>query len=219
MTTRPAYPDSTEPFFIPGPAGRLELMASTPEPDADCGALAVVCHPHPQHGGTMHNKVVTILERSLRELGAHVVLFNFRGVGESEGEYDQGNGETDDLMTVVQWAQQALPEHDLWLAGFSFGAWIACRGAMQTQARLLLNVAPAVNHADFDAIGDPHCPWIVIIGDADEIVPVGEVRDWAERHPAKPQLVVMEDASHFFHRRLMDLRGLVKNTVRRALGR
>ena len=212
-----AYPETAEPFFIPGPAGRLELMASRPEPADDCNVVAVVCHPHPQHGGTMHNKVVTILERALRELGAHVVLFNFRGVGHSEGEYDQGEGEVADLLAVVEWSQQALPGRTLWLAGFSFGAWIACRGAMQVQARRLLNVAPAVNHADFDAIGDPHCPWLVIIGDADEIVPVGEVRAWAERHPARPRLLVMEEASHFFHRRLMDLRGLVKNAVRREL--
>lgn len=211
----PSFPESAQELLIKGPAGQLQISVDLPEPETEQGVLAVICHPHPEHGGTMHNKVVTILARALREMGAKTVTFNFRGVGDSEGSFDHGFGETDDLMAVIDWAHEQLPRHRLWLAGFSFGAWIACKASMQTQARLLLNIAPAVHHNDFSSIEDPHCPWLVIMGDEDEVVPLKDVQKWVEKHEPQPELIIMSDAGHFFHRRLMDLRGLIKNGVRR----
>ena len=129
-------------LMLPGPAGALELFIDLPEASEARLGLAIVCHPHPLEGGTMHNKVVTMAARSLRELGLTTVRFNFRGVGMSEGSYDNGRGETLDLLAVAQWAQQARPDHRLWLGGFSFGAWIALLGARHLPVAQVISIAP-----------------------------------------------------------------------------
>jgi alpha/beta superfamily hydrolase len=123
------FPDSRREVFIRGPVGKLECFADVPDPSEERPATMVICHPHPQHGGTMHNKVVTILERSMRELGLRTIRFNFRGAGESEGEHDEGYGETDDLFAVTEWVRHSRPNDELWLGGFSFGSFIALRAA------------------------------------------------------------------------------------------
>jgi len=123
------FPASRQAFFIRGPAGCLECVSDVPDPADERLATIVICHPHPQHGGTMHNKVVTIMERSMRELGLRTIRFNFRGAGESEGEYDEGYGETDDLFAITEWVRQSRPDDVLWLGGFSFGSYITLRAA------------------------------------------------------------------------------------------
>ncbi|HRO63274.1 alpha/beta fold hydrolase [Thermomonas sp.] len=206
--------DGTEPLVIPGPAGRIEAaltLASAPTQPV----LAVVCHPLPTEGGTMHNKVVTMAARALRESGVATLRFNFRGVGGSEGHFDEGRGELDDLRAVVRWARERHPDHTLWLAGFSFGAWIALRAAAELGAAALITIAPPVGRSwAFEGITLPAVPWLLIQGDVDEIVDPAAVRQWAAGLPKSPQLVEIEGASHFFHRKLMDLRGVVKNGVR-----
>ena len=211
------FPDRQTDFTLTGPAGRLECIADVPEAEAARAATAVLCHPHPQHGGTMRNKVVTIMERSLRESGLRTVRFNFRGTGESEGSFDDGNGELDDLMAVVEWVRGVRPEDDLWLGGFSFGAWIALRAAQTLPARMLITIAPPVERYGFDELVSPNCPWLVVQGDEDDVVSPKAVIQWAEAMEPKPKLVVMEGSGHFFHRRLMDLRGLIKNAVQTHL--
>ncbi len=212
-----AFPDVASSLMLPGPAGGLEVSVDFPE-DAEARAgLAIVCHPHPLEGGTMHNKVVTMLARSLRELGLITVRFNFRGVGESQGSYDNGRGETLDLLAVAQWAQQARPDHAMWLAGFSFGAWIALLGARHLRVAQVISIAPPAGRWDFSAVLPPACPWLVVQGEADDIVAPQAVYDWLGKLDAHPTLVKMPDTGHFFHRRLMDLRGAVKNGVRRNL--
>ena len=198
---------------LDGPAGRLECLTDVPEPDKARPATAVICHPHPQHGGTLRNKVVTIIERSLRELGLATVRFNFRGVGESAGEFANGDGETDDLLAVVDWVRRVRPETDLWLAGFSFGAYVALRAARDLPVRQLITIAPPVERYGFAELLPPNSPWLVVQGDEDDVVSTDAVHDWIESLDVKPELVVMEGAGHFFHRRLMDLRGLIKNSV------
>jgi alpha/beta superfamily hydrolase len=211
------FPATASTFLLPGPAGALELSVDLPEAaDARTG-YAIVCHPHPLEGGTMHNKVVTMAARSLRELGLTTVRFNFRGVGASEGAYDNGRGETLDLLAVAQWAQQARPEQPLWLAGFSFGAWIALLGARDLPVAQVISIAPPAGRWDFSAVLPPACPWLVIQGEADDIVVPQAVYDWLGKLDANPTLVKMPDTGHFFHRRLMDLRGAIKNGVRRNL--
>src|SRR6056297_3147762 len=199
-----AFPDRQTEFLLSGKAGRIECIADAPEADESVSATAVLCHPHPQHGGTMRNKVVTIMERSLRELGLATVRFNFRGVGESDGEYNNGEGELEDLLTVVKWAQKTRPDTDLWLGGFSFGAFIALKAARDLPVRQLITIAPPVERYGFDELLAPNCPWLVVQGDEDDVVSADAVSTWAKNMDQPPDLVVMEGADHFFHRRLMD---------------
>ena len=205
-------------FALDGPAGKLECEAKPASADIARNGVAVVCHPLSTDGGSMHNKVVTMVERSLRESGMDTVIFNFRSVGHSEGEFDQGNGESDDLATVVAWARKVRPGATLWLAGFSFGSYVTLRNAVRLGAGGLVSIAPpaAGRGWDFGPIELPSCHWLVVMGDADEIVDPQAVYDWIDGLPegSRPVLVKMEDTSHFFHRRLMDLRGVIKHAVK-----
>ncbi len=215
--TPQAFPDSDASLLLPGPAGALEVIIEPPDPADARRGVAVVCHPHPLHGGTMHNKVVTMVARSLRELGLTTVRFNFRGVGESAGEYDEGRGETLDLLAVAEWVGRSRPNDALWLAGFSFGSYVALLGARHLPVKQMISVAPPVGRWDFSAAIAPPCPWLVIQGEDDEVVEPQAVYDWIEAMDDKPALVRMPEAGHFFHRRMMDLRGVVKNGVRANL--
>ena len=206
---------AAEPLLLAGPAGRIE--AAFDAPDADVPArplLAIVCHPLPTEGGSMHNKVVTMAARALREVGATTLRFNFRGVGQSEGRFDDGVGELDDLRAVAAWARANHPDKILWLAGFSFGAYVSLRLAVELRAAALVSIAPPVGRSwDFSAIEVPTAPWLVIQGEADEIVDPQAVFAWLATLPRQPRLVRMPDTSHFFHRKLMDLRGALKHGV------
>ena len=206
---------AAEPLLLAGPAGRIE--AAFDAPDADVPArplLAIVCHPLPTEGGSMHNKVVTMAARALREVGATTLCFNFRGVGQSEGRFDDGVGELDDLRAVAAWARANHPDKILWLAGFSFGAYVSLRLAVELRAAALVSIAPPVGRSwDFSAIEVPTAPWLVIQGEADEIVDPQAVFAWLATLPRQPRLVRMPDTSHFFHRKLIDLRGALKHGV------
>jgi hypothetical protein len=214
MTT-PAFPVESGPVLLPGPVGLLEAHVDLPEADVTALPLvAIVCHPLPTEGGTMHNKVVTMAARALRELGATTVRFNFRGVGASEGAFDEGNGEVDDLRAVAAWVRQQRADAVLWLAGFSFGAYVSLRATAELQPGMLISIAPPAGRWDFQGIVLPNCPWLVIQGEADEVVDPQAVYDWLEKSKAQAELVRMPDTSHFFHRKLIDLRGAIKNGVR-----
>ena len=163
----------SEKLFLEGPVGKLEAMLDAPREPEPHGAV-VVCHPHPQHGGTMHNKVVTIMERSMRELGMRTIRFNFRGAGESEGEHDEGYGETDDLFAVTEWVRHTRPNDDLWLGGFSFGSYISVRAAQNLKLGQLITIAPPVDRYPFSQLQHPDCPWLVIQGDEDEVVALAD---------------------------------------------
>lgn len=217
--SEPAFPAQSGALQLAGPAGRLEAVVDVPEDEvAPRPMVAIVCHPLPTEGGTLHNKVVTMTARALRELGASTVRFNFRGTGASEGAFDDGNGELDDLRAVAAWVRRQRPEAQLWLAGFSFGAFVALRAASELQPTMLITIAPPVGRSwDLDAITPPTCPWLVIQGEADEVVDPQAVYAWVEQMPSPPQLVRMPDASHFFHHRLVDLRGAIKSGVRNYL--
>lgn len=213
------FPQERAEFLLSGAAGLIDCAADVPEPECERKGTIIICHPHPLHGGTMHNKVVTIIERSMRELGLRTVRFNFRGVGHSEGTHDDGYGETDDLFIVAEWVRKTRPDDVLWLAGFSFGSYIALRAALNLDLGQLITIAPPADRFPFESLHHPDCPWLVIQGDEDEIVSVEAVRSWVDSIEPPPDLIVMEKADHFFHRRLMDLRGLLKNGVRGNLPR
>jgi alpha/beta superfamily hydrolase len=213
--TPPDFPRDSGPLLLAAPAGALELVVERPEPGiAPLPLLAVLCHPLPTEGGSMHNKVVTMAARALRECGATTLRFNFRGVGASAGTFDHGIGETEDLRAVVAWARARRPGCTLWLAGFSFGAYVSLRAAAELQPGLLLSIAPPAGRWAFADLAHPHCPWLVIQGEDDEVVDPQAVYAWAEGLQPPPELVRMPDTSHFFHHRLMDLRGAIKSGVR-----
>ncbi len=219
----PAFPLIAAALTLPGPAGALEVAIDPPEADvAAQPVVAVLCHPLPTEGGTMHNKVVTIAARSLRELGVTTVRFNFRGTGASEGAFDHGEGELDDLRAVVAWVRATRPDAALWLCGFSFGAYVSLRGAVELQPAVLISIAPPAGRWAFERIALPTMPWLVIQGEEDEVVDPQAVYDWfASISQALPgataELIRMPDTSHFFHRKLMDLRGAIKHGVQRHL--
>jgi hypothetical protein len=211
------FPSARSEFLLRGPAGMIECAVDVPEPGEERPATIIICHPHPQHGGTMHNKVVTILERAMREIGLRTLRFNFRGVGQSGGEFDDGYGETDDLFAVAEWVRRTRPDDALWLGGFSFGAYIVTRAALNLDIGQLITIAPPVHRYAFDSLRHPECPWLVVQGDEDEVANIEAVMTWANALQPPPDLVIMKGADHFFHRRIMDLRGLLKNGVRDQL--
>jgi alpha/beta superfamily hydrolase len=210
------FPVGSTSFLLDGPTGALEVATAMPADSALAGT-AVICHPHSLQGGTMTNKVVTTLERALRELGLATVRFNFRGVGQSGGVFDDGVGETEDLAAVVAWVRRVHPHDALWLAGFSFGSFVALRAARRLGAAQLIQVAPPVGRWQFATIELPDCPWLVVQGDADEVVDANAVYAWIGSLPRPPQLVKLADTSHFFHGKLMDLRSVVQEGVRAHL--
>ena len=191
---------------IEGPAGRLETLVEEPAAGAPPSRLAaVVCHPHPLFGGTLHNKVVHTLARSLRAGGAATLRFNFRGVGASEGSHDGGAGETADALAAVAWARNRWPGAALVLAGFSFGAAVAIRAAAAAQPDWLISAAPAVDRVSLDGFVAPACDWLIVQGDADDVVPPASVIEWAARQAPLARLHVLAGVGHFFHGRLHEL--------------
>ena len=215
----PIFPSASGTLLLDGPAGALEVAVDLPEAQVTAQpVVAVFCHPLSIEGGSMHNKVVTMVTRALRELGITVVRLNFRGVGESAGVYDQGIGEQDDLACVVSWVRASLPGYQLWLGGFSFGAYVSLRACDRISPAALISIAPPVGRRewDFDATNPPD-QWLVVMGEADEIVSPQAVFDWVDGLAQPPALVRMPDTSHFFHRKLIDLRGVIGHEVRRWL--
>lgn len=199
-----------EQLFIAGPAGQLEAELSVPDAYQTGDAVAVVCHPHSLYGGSLRNKVVHILADTLTDMGVASLRFNFRGVGKSPGEFDQGQGEQDDLHAAVSWLKEHFPQAPLWLAGFSFGAFVAYRAHRRVGAERLLLVAPPVSLFGFGQPEPVTIPWLVIQGSEDEITPAEDVENWVASQPNPPVFHLMADASHFFHGRLNDLRDLLQ---------
>ena len=191
-------------FSIPGPSGNLELLIALPE--SPRAITCIICHPHPVQGGTMHNKVVYSLASTMEALSVKTVRFNFRGVQKSEGVFDQGVGELDDLITVVDWVKTQCPNDDLWLAGFSFGAYIAIKGSQICDAKRLVAVAPPVGHPYFTDLPQITCPWVLVQGEQDEVVDAKTVLSWGKQQQPEPIVIVMPDVGHFFHGQLLVLK-------------
>lgn len=198
------------PLLIDGPAGQLELQLNYSDGCPEPKPLVIICHPHPLYGGSLTNKVVHMIGRAVNDLGLATVRFNFRGVGKSEGRFDDGRGETEDLEAVARWVREQHPGLPVWLAGFSFGAYIALKGHKRIEADKLLLVAPPVTLYDLSDVPSVDIPWWVIQGGQDEVIDPQAVDRWVKQHPTPPIYKWFEPGSHFFHGQLNYLRDFVK---------
>ncbi|MFT7721472.1 MAG: alpha/beta fold hydrolase [Roseateles sp.] len=194
----------TDKRLVPGPAGQIEVAIDLPAGGAAPAGLALICHPNPTQGGTMDNKVVQTLARAFVQLGWRAVRFNFRGIGRSEGGWDEGRGEVDDALAVLDAVR--APGEALLLSGFSFGGYVASRAAPRVRepARRLVLVGPATSR--FDTAPVP-ADTVVIHGEVDDVVPLAAVLDWAR--PQSLPVTVVPGVGHFFHGQLPLLKSLV----------
>ncbi|MGB7541275.1 MAG: alpha/beta hydrolase [Burkholderiales bacterium] len=214
---------SRETLFIAGGAGRIETVIDRPaealrETSHDAArdrihdaarGVALIAHPHPLHGGTLDNKVVQTLAKTFVELGYVALRPNFRGVGASEGAYDEGNGETEDMLRVAAYARESCGDLPLVLAGFSFGAFVQTRVAKRLQPQRMVLVGLAVGRFHAETVA---ADTLVIHGELDQTVPLAGIFDWAR--PQELPIVVIPGADHFFHRRLHLIKSIVKSQWR-----
>lgn len=213
-------------FLFDGAAGKLEALLAVPDtlPEAHeksieheenvLNAIAVICHPHPLHEGTMHNKVTYMIAKTLTDLGIPTLRFNFRGVEQSQGVHADGIGERDDLNCAIEKMKQMFPNKNLWLGGFSFGAYISISVSQQQSASQLISVAPPVKASYFKNINPPQCPWLVLQGLADEVVNAQDVIDWCTNLAMPPELITYDDIGHYFHRRLPEIKTAILNHIK-----
>jgi alpha/beta superfamily hydrolase len=187
---------------IAGPAGTLEVAFNVPE--GAVRGIALIAHPHPLQGGTLDNKVVQTLAKTFAALGYAAVRFNFRGVGLSEGQFDDGIGETDDALAALAAAKLEFGELAVALAGFSFGSYVQTRVAHAITAERLVLIGPAVKRFPIEAVPPDT---IVIHGEEDDVVALADVLAWAR--PQQLPIVVFPGCGHFFHGRLPQLQRVI----------
>lgn len=199
------------PVFIDGPVGQLEALYL--EVDSPRGVV-LLCHPNPVQGGTMTNKVVSMLQRTARDAGYITLRFNYRGVGASGGSHDMGSGEVDDAQAVAQWLREKHPEWPMTLMGFSFGGFVAASLGGRLEARgvslkHLFMVAPAVMRLTDDDQVPQACELSVIQPETDEVIDPQIVYDWSAALSRPHELLKVAECGHFFHGKLTDLKDLV----------
>ena len=184
---------------LSGPAGRLEALID--EPSTPPRAAVVFAHPLPTHGGTMHTKTVFQGSKGLVRAGCAVLRFNFRGVGRSEGVFDQGPGETEDFRAALDYLAKRYPHLPLWAAGFSFGAWIALEsGATDDRVTVLIGIAPPVSRSGYDFSNTLRStkPKFFVQGEADDICPIQDMWKFYGELEEPKELVVIDAADHLF---------------------
>ena len=207
--------------IFPGPEGRLEGRYH-PQKQKDA-PIAIILHPHPQFGGTMNNKVVYNLHYAFYNMGFTCLRFNFRGVGRSQGEYDQGIGELSDAASALDYLQSLNPNaKNCWVAGFSFGAWIGMQLLMRRpEIQGFVSVAPPANMYDFTFLAPCPSSGLIINGSGDRVAPPADVTTLAEKLQQQKGITVthevIPDAGHFFDPGMEEMIGSVDNYVRRRL--
>lgn len=201
-----------KPVEFAGPAGRIEGVLNLPDADGPCPTV-VICHPHPLHQGTMDNKVVHTLARAFASAGFAALRFNFRGVGTSEGAYDDGNGETDDALAAMDWVAAELGQAPSWIAGFSFGSAVALRVASRRNVLGLVTVAPPVLRLGGATAPAGPIRWLLVQGEEDDVVLAEDVIAWVNDLEPGPELVLIAGAGHFFHGKLTQLRSAVDGFI------
>jgi alpha/beta superfamily hydrolase len=187
---------------IAGPAGALEVALNVPE--GSVRGIALIAHPHPLQGGTLDNKVVQTLAKTFAALGYAAARFNFRGVGKSEGQFDDGIGETDDALAALAAAKLEFGELPVVLAGFSFGSYVQTRAARAIAAERLVLIGPAVKRFPIEVVPPDT---IVIHGEEDDVVALADVLAWAR--PQQLPIIVFPGCGHFFHGRLPQLQRVI----------
>ena len=203
-------------FFLEGPAGRLEAILWKPTASAAPETAALVCHPHPLFGGTMHNKVVYQTAKSLDSLGLPVLRFNFRGAGTSGGEHDKGEGEQGDVRAALDFLAGEFPSTPLLLAGFSFGCWVGLRvGCHDDRVTQLIGLGTPVNSTDFSFLRSCEKPKLFVHGSQDKFGELKKVQALVDSSPEPKRLVVVEDADHFFVGKLDQLDRAIRDWVPR----
>ena len=201
-------------FFLEGPAGRLESILWTPSGPARHRSplAAVVCHPHPLFGGTMHNKVVYQATKSLAASGLPVVRFNFRGAGLSAAEHDRGIGEKDDVRAAVDFLGTQFPGVPVLLAGFSFGAWVGLRvGCEHPRVSHIIGMGLPVNNTDFSFLRQCDKPKLFVHGSNDQFGAIENVKTLVASLPGENYLVVVRGVDHFFAGKLKELDAAITN--------
>jgi len=193
------------PLFLSGQMGPLEAVITIPS-ILDERYIAIIGHPHPLQGGTMNNKVVTTLVRAFKDLNIPSIRFNFRGVGQSVGQFDQGIGESEDMLQIARLCQQEMPSVNLIFAGFSFGSYVAYRAAAQCKHSLLITIAPPVHHYNYAEFSSVPIPWMIFQGDHDDIVPLQSVLDFMAGSSYPIVFEQFSETGHFFHGRLVALK-------------
>ena len=210
-------PRRIETLLLAGPAGRLEALLEEPE-DASPAQASVVCHPHPQHGGTMHNKVVYRLARGLRKAGCVVLRFNYRGVNLSEGQYGRGLGETEDARTVLDELRRRYPDLPLVMAGFSFGSRVALRLASREPAiERVIAVGFPTNTDERQFVYEVRAPKYFVQSTQDQFGPRDEFSRFYESVPEPKQLEWVEAEDHFFKNALDRFEGVIEKISREPL--
>lgn len=192
------------PLTIPGPAGPLESLIDVPAAGTPVRAAVVFCHPHPQHGGTMHTKAVFQGAKGLARIGCAVLRFNFRGVGASAGSFGGGAGEQEDFDAAVTHLAREFPGRPIWAAGFSFGSWVALEaGAVDPRVSTLIAIAPPVAREGytFEHVVSSTKPKFFVQGSLDDICPLKALRAFYARLPEPKELVVIDGANHLFEGR------------------
>lgn len=198
---------------IQGPAGRLEVILDLPADRGVTGegllatgpgegprAAAVLGHPHPQFGGTMHTKGIYHTAKGLARIGCAVLRFNFRGVGRSEGTYDEGRGERDDFRAGLDFMAERFPGMPLWAGGMSFGSWVGCNvGVEDPRVSLVLGIAAPVNKWDFSAVEASTKPKFFVHGEMDEICGYREITAFYARCADPKELVIIDASDHLFN--------------------
>jgi uncharacterized protein len=197
---------------IPGPMGPLEALLDVPA--GEPRAAAVVAHPHPQFGGTMHTKAVYQSAKALARIGVAVLRFNFRGVGRSAGTFDAGPGEMDDFRAGLAFVEDRFPARPVWVAGMSFGSWVALTvGAEDPRVTLLLGVAAPVDRYDFAAVKRSDKPKFFIHGEEDELIAIKDVRRFYSELDEPKELVVIPDANHLFEGKTQEVGEAVEDLL------
>ncbi|MED7787668.1 alpha/beta hydrolase [Francisella sp. 19X1-34] len=199
-------------FFIQGKVGQIEV-AHDKVKDSNSQVAAVICHPHPLYQGSMHNKVVTTISRAMKTHSIQSYRFNYRGVGGSQGEYGDGEGELDDLLSVCEWVCNNTDVKKILLCGFSFGGAIAYKGLSKLDNTIaLITIAPAVDRFDLSKFDEPNIPWFVIQGiDDDTVNPISVFDFTLKKVKSDLTLVKMDQVGHFFHGKLIQLKNVIED--------
>ena len=199
-----------ERVFIPGPVGRLEALLEW-DPAVDPRMVALVCHPHPQFGGTLHNKVVFRAAKAAMGLGLAALRFNFRGVGESEGEYSEGAGERDDVRAALDYLLTRFAEKPVCLMGFSFGAWVGLAvGARDRRVKSLVGLGLPTVSTDLAFLREVTKPKLIVQGTEDVYGPRDQVQTLFASLPEPKRIHWVERADHFFAGKLDEVQAAVR---------